>query len=195
MEFTWNTWIYIENVFSESSSTYNRIFSKGGDEKINHEISLDGTTVVENKFLNVTPGLFLEKGLNKLVFVLNTFDESESVSKTSIPYEIIEIEDVPIHKWVCCTMRIQNKTVDVYINGVLTKRVNLERVPRQNYGNIHVGDYTSGLNGYVSALRYFNYAIGNGKIQDIVQQGPNLKMIGSGMESSPPYLSMNWYLK
>ena len=42
MEFTWNTWIYIDNVFSDESAMmgYRRIFTKGGNEEINHTIAL-----------------------------------------------------------------------------------------------------------------------------------------------------------
>ena len=124
---------------------------------------------------------------------MNAFDESSETHETDLPYETVEVYNIPIQKWVCCTMRVQHNTVDVYINGVLTRRKDLERVPKQNYGDIHIGDFSHGMNGYISSLRYFNYAINNGQVQDIVQSGPNLKMIGSNMDSSPPYLSMKWY--
>ena len=191
MEFTWNTWVIIEDVYSGDPSKNKRIFSKGGED-VSHDISLNGTTL-ENNYIGVSPGLFLKANTNTLIFVLNAYDESSTTFSQDIPYETIEINNIPLQKWVCCTFRVQHDTIDVYINGVLTRRVQLQRVPRQNYGNIHVGDKNNGINGYISSLRYFNYAIGNGKIQEIVQQGPNTKMIGSSMESSPPYLSMNWY--
>jgi hypothetical protein len=196
MEFTWSTWVFVENVFSDSNEKFQRVFAKGGDEDINHEMIIGGKPV-DNQLLNVTPGLFLESGMNKLVFVINTYDETIESSEITLPYETIEIDNVPMQKWVCCTIRVQNKTVDIYINGVLTKRVNMTRIPKQNYGNIHVGGHADGFNGYVSALRYFDYAIGNAKIQDILQTGPNLKLIGPELfeTTNPPYLSMKWYLQ
>lgn len=195
LEFTWSTWIFIENVFSDSNDPYQRIFAKGGDEELDHEMLVGGRRV-NNQLINVTPGLFLESNTNKLVFVMNTYDESLESSDIEMPYEVIEVENIPIEKWVCCTIRVQNKTVDVYVNGILTKRVNMKKIPKQNYGNIHVGGHSDGFNGYVSSLRYFDHAIGNGKIQDILQSGPNLKMIGSSMtDTNPPYLSMKWYLQ
>ena len=192
MEFTWNVWIYIENVFGTTGNR--KIFSKGGGEKyLDETISSTNMMDISGSLLNVSPGLFLKENENTLMFVLNTFDESEATFG-DLPYEIIEIPDIPIQKWVCCTTRVQNRTIDVYINGILMKRVNMSKVPRQNYGNIHVGDYNNGLNGFISSLRYFNYAIGPGKIQDIMYLGPNTKMIGEKMETTPPYLSIKWYL-
>lgn len=195
LEFTWSTWLFVENVFSDSNDMYQRVFAKGGDEDIDHEMLVGGRSV-NNQLVNVTPGLFLESNTNKLVFVMNTYDESLESSDIEMPYEIIEVENIPIQKWVCCTIRVQNKTVDVYVNGILTKRVNMKKIPKQNYGNIHVGGHSDGFNGYISSLRYFDHAVGNGKIQDILQAGPNLKMIGSEMtDTNPPYLSMKWYLQ
>ena len=91
-------------------------------------------------------------------------------------------------------IRVQNKTLDIYINGMLTKRENYEYVIKQNYGNIHVGNANS-VDGYISSLRYFNYAINGNQIQDIIYKGPNLKMEGENyVDTNPPYLSMRWYL-
>lgn len=195
LEFTWSTWIFVENVFSESHEPYQRIFAKGGDEDLKHDMFVGGKAL-QNQLVNVTPGIFLESGSNTLVFTMNTYDESLESSDISLPYEIIKVDNIPIQKWVCCTIRVQNKTVDIYINGILTKRVTMKRIPKQNYGNIHIGGHSDGFNGYISSLRYFDHAIGNGEIQDILQSGPNLKMVERNMTNSgPPYLSMKWYLQ
>ena len=60
-------------------------------------------------------------------------------------------------------MRCQNQTIDVYINGVLTKRHILSGVPKQNYSDVHISQ-NGGFGGYLSSLRYFNYAINTNKI-------------------------------
>ena len=49
-----------------------------------------------------------------------------------------------MQKWVHLVIRVQNRTVDVYLNGVLTEE-ELTKVPKQNFGNIHVGDTNSGM--------------------------------------------------
>ena len=90
MEFTWNTWVYIDNIFNDSNSIMKsrRIFTKGGNEDIDHDIIL-GTEKLHNELLNVSPGLFLKPNENTLVFVLNTFDESSATYETDIPYETV----------------------------------------------------------------------------------------------------------
>ena len=70
----------------------------------------------------------------------------------------------------------------------------MKKVPKQNYGNIFVGDSQRGMNGYISNLRYFNHAIGNSQIQEIVNRGPNLSLEGDEWKyTKPPYLAMRWY--
>ena len=96
-------------------------------------------------------------------------------------------------KWVCCTIRVQGTYVDVYINGVLTKRTILINLPKQNYYDTYIGD-PNGFKGYISSLRYYSKAISYGEIQSLFSAGPSLKMISS--DTMPPtsdFLSMNWY--
>jgi hypothetical protein len=46
--------------------------------------------------------------------------------------EEITIPDVPLNKWVNVIIRCQNTTLDVYINGTITRSVELTGVPKQN---------------------------------------------------------------
>ena len=60
----------------------------------------------------------------QLNIIINTF-----IDKTNSPTTILEhitINGIPNQNWVCCTIRVQNKAVDVYINGVMTQRKNLQ---------------------------------------------------------------------
>ena len=69
----------------------------------------------------------------------------------------------------------------------------MKGVPKQNYGDVFVA-MNGGFSGYISELRYFNYGLGTGEIQTIVDNGPNLKMVGQDMtESMPKYLSLRWF--
>ena len=76
---------------------------------------------------------------------------------------------------------------------MLSKRVTLLSVPKQNYYDTYIGD-TNGFKGYVSSLRYYGYAIGYSEIQALFASGPSLKMIANdSMPASTDYLSINWY--
>ena len=194
IEFTWNVWIFIDDYYNNSSQEYRTIFRKG--KKYNYNESKDAS--INDVLLNSGPGLYLNSSAtssgiqgNALSLVFGTYNSYDS--NNMIPYEIIEIDNIPIKKWICCTIRVQNKTVDVYINGVLTKRTTLQNVPIQNYYDTYVGNRENGMGGYVSSLRYFGYAIGYDKIQELLAIGPNLKLLGEDMKNNPPYLSMKWY--
>lgn len=193
MEFTWSTWFWMESIDYSDTSTKKRIFSKGN----NNARGRQNEYIVDTQdiYLMNSPGLYSHADENKIDVVLNTFNKNGSPSDdlTSIQ-TIITIDNIPVQKWVNVIIRIQNNTVDVYVNGTLTKRENLEVVPKQNYGNIYVGDKINGMDGYISGLRYFNHAIGSGQIQDILYKGPNLKMEGDDWNTAqPPYLAMRWY--
>jgi hypothetical protein len=177
IEFTWSIWVYIETLPTDLTK-YAHIFSKG-----NADISPNGLVQPNN-----APGLYIAPGTNELVVIMNTFNE--------INNEIF-IPNVPFNKWINVIIRCQNTTLDIYINGTIAKSIDLGYVPKQNYGDV----YTSlggGFDGYISNLRYYNYALGTSAIQSITQIGPNIKTVdntaGSGMSSKySKYFSLNWY--
>lgn len=187
VEFTWSTWMFIDKVSTVDKDPPKRIFSKGGD-------SNTGTLFAMN-----SPGLYLYgsdgSNTNAITIATTVFADSDNGASGADVIKTIQIKNIPIQKWINVIIRAQNKTIDIYINGVLSTRHNMDQVIKQNYGDIYVGDDETGMNGFISSLRYFDHAIGNMKIQEIIQQGPNLKMIGNkNQETMPPYLATRWYL-
>ena len=178
LEFTWSVWIFVDD-FTYKQNEYKHVFHKGNDN-----INLSGDSIGLNH-PNNGPGLYITPNTNNLVVIMNTFDKIK---------EEVVIKDLPLNKWVSVIIRVSNQHVlDVYINGVLTKRHQLKSVPKQNYGDVFVS-MNGGFSGYTSELRYFGNAIGTNKIQSIVDAGPNMKMVGSDMtKSKPQYLSSRWY--
>jgi hypothetical protein len=178
IEFTWSTWIFIDSITMTSANStpqYRHIFSKG-----NYTFGSDGMMEPNN-----APGLYLAPDKNELVVVMNTYQ---------VINEEISIPNIPINKWVNVIIRCQNTTFDVYINGTISRSINLVGVPKQNYGNVYVCA-NGGFSGYVSNLWYYNYALGTSAIQKIVEQGPNTHMIGSSGLSDTlySYLSLRWF--
>ncbi len=114
--------------------------------------------------------------------------------------EEITIPNIPLNKWINVIIRCQNTTLDVYVNGTITKSHELHGVPKQNYGNVYVA-MNGGFDGYISNLWYYNYALGATEISKLVTKGPNTKLIssgpGSGTDSinlvNPNYLSLRWF--
>jgi hypothetical protein len=112
--------------------------------------------------------------------------------------DLITIPNLPRDKWVNVLIRLSNQTqLDVYINGVLTRRSLMDNVVNQNYDKVFIA-LNGGFPGKISSLRYFNKAIGTNHIQSIVESGPNMTIISkdntaSSSSDNNQYLSTRWY--
>ena len=178
LEFTWSTWVWIKNPSGNSAAynptMYHHVFSKGND-------NIDSTGIVKP---SNAPGLYISPDYRELVVVMNTFDNMR---------EKIIIGNIPIQKWVNVIIRANQRQLDVFINGTMTRSKRLTSIPRQNYDNVYVG-LNGGFSGNVSSLRYFSRAIGTLEIQDLINKGPNLTPISdSYIKSIPYYLSFRWF--
>lgn len=176
MEFTWSTWLYLTDL-GKTENKYQHIFSKG-----------DGVISTDNNLSKVNngPGLYLSPMDNKLHIVMDTVTASDSNTT-------IDIDNIPIQKWFHVAMRLQNTILDVYINGIVVKRLILQNTPKQNYGDIHICQ-NGGFYGKLSNLRYYSRALNVFEINNIVSSGPNLTVA----EDVKPtggfgYLSNRWY--
>jgi len=193
MQFTWSTWLYIEDTnYINSTTKLKHIFHKGS------------TTINESDGIftpNNAPGLYLDtragrgsSGMkNNLVVIMSTFDnEIKSLDDTK---EKIIIPNIPSNKWINVIIRVSNQNIlDVYINGSMKKRYKFKSIPKQNYGDVHIS-MNGGFDGYLSELRYFNKSIGTNMIQNIVDKGPNLALLTDSniYKAKPYYLSNQWY--
>jgi len=174
VEFTWSVWIFIDNL-QYLEGQYKHIFYKG-----NSKLQENGMN-----FPNNAPGLYLAPNTNSLIVMMNTYN---------VINEEIMIPDIPLNKWFNVIIRCKNTTLDVYANGTIVRSVNLNGVPKQNYGDVYVG-MNGGFDGNISNLWYYNYALGTAAIQKIVSDGPNTTMIGNnGMnDKNRNYLSLRWF--
>ena len=194
MEFTWSSWLFIN---SPDPTNYNCIFVKGtiptNTPSTNPAIKSGLSTV------NNAPGLYIVPQTNanlatvSLILLMDTASKNSSSLGNS---ETITIPNVPLKKWFHIDIRLQNKIMDVYINGVVTSRKIFDSIPKQNYDNIYVCP-NGGFKGYLSDLRYFNYALGVIQINSIVNSGvnlsPNTNTTSISNRSYSSYLSNNWY--
>jgi len=165
-EFTYAFWMYIKN-WNVKDNEWKHVFHKGNSSAIPLQ----------------SPGVWLYPKTNKLAINMNTF---ESVKETC------EIGNLPLHKWMHITISVMGKNVDVYVNGRLKKRCKLKGVPKINLGNLYINNW-GGFDGYMSRMKYFNYAIPYWKVEKMVEQGPaDSACIDTG--EVPPYLSNRWWM-
>lgn len=182
IEFTWSVWLFIDDM-EYNRGKFRHIFHKG-EEKSS---SIEGSEINAGmNYPNNAPGLYLTPVKNNLLIVMNTFHNVT---------EQVEIEEIPVNKWVNVMIRCENRTLDAYVNGTIVKRHILTGVPRQNYGNVYVS-MNGGFSGYTSDLWYFDYGLGTTEIDGIQKRGPNTTMVDNNalMAKYPNYLSFKWFL-
>lgn len=181
IEFTWSVWLFINQ--ETDASTPKNIFVKGDSQFTNGINLLNG------------PGLYLQDdtvtspGTYKLVVKIDTMNDTETA----------EINGVPINKWFHVAIRMQNKVMDTYVNGVVTDRFNLPSLPKQNFNNVTIHG-NNGYTGSTSNLRYYNYALNVFEINNIVMFGPDLSPSSLSADSKAlsgnySFLASSWYGK
>jgi hypothetical protein len=198
MEFTWSVWIFIKpSTLKDVGTKQEHVFSKGAGSKMNCKLTTtDDPNPPPPKFANNAPGVYLTN-VNTLNVLMDTVTAPAcsvvTTDSTPIIKPTISITNMPINKWFNVVIRLTNNTLDVYINGRLTKREELTSVPNQNYDDVFICS-GGGFNGYISDLKYFNRSIGTTQINALVSNGPNTSINRSSLKTDiPPYLSTSWY--
>ncbi len=167
IEFSYTMWIYVTDWTTFKTDDYKHIMHKGNS----HAIPLQA------------PGIWLYPKENKLAINMNTYYSVK---------ESCDIGNIPIGKWFHLSVVLIGKNMDVYINGRLKKRCQFKGVPKINYGDLYINQW-SGFDGFLSKMRYFNYALPFYKIEQMVRDGPSqAPCVATGI--SPPYLAKNYWM-
>lgn len=147
LEFTYSFWIFI----SDWTNGWKNIFVKG-----------DKQTAPGNSSARA-PGLWLYPDTNALHARINTF---------ASPNEGCDIKNIPLQKWVNIAYVLNNRTVDIYINGKLERSCVLRGVPKLNEKPLHICE-NGGFFGKISKFNYFTYALKPDEVFSIYNKGPN----------------------
>ena len=199
LAFTWSSWIYIDDL-TYLNGQYRHIFSKG-----NSDIDTTGSVVTNmgnsNGFKGATaggivspnnaPGMYIYPNSNDLLILMNTYNDV---------LQEVTIKDAPLNKWINIIIRCRSNNrdgavLDVYVNGTITQSLELDDIPRQNYGDVFVG-LNGGFSGYVSNLWYWAHDLSIAEIQHIVNKGPNTTMANNNIgpaNKKSDYLSLRWF--
>ena len=172
LEFTYTVWLFISHL--QNNGTKSHIFHKGS-EKMNS----DGVFYPNN-----APGLYIHPTRNTLIIIMNTFDNIT---------EEVEVNDIPLNKWINVAIRVEGNIMDVYINGTISLRHIFKSVPKQNYGDLYV-NMNHGFQGLLSDLWYHDKALSGTDIEQIVAAGPDMTTDES-LNVFPKYLSLNWFFQ
>ena len=109
------------------------------------------------------PEVVLAANQNSLGVRLRTFVDPSG--------ETCNIDNIPLQKWVNLSIVLDNRTLDIYVDGRLERSCVLRGVPRLNKNAIQfVPD--GGFYGQLSKFRYFNRPITPDEAFSIYSSGP-----------------------
>jgi len=166
IQFTYSFWLMIEG-YDYKSGEWKHVFHKGDP----------------NSYPNRAPGVWLHPATNAMRVYMNT--------QTTI-LEYVDVMNLPLRKWIHVSIVLNDKDLDVYINGYLKTRKQLSSVPKLNNGDFWCNMF-GGFEGFVGRIQYFAKAIGPDELSSIVKAGPGSGTC-VGTEEVPPYLDDNWWL-
>ena len=89
-------------------------------------------------------------------------------------FEIFEIKNIPIQRWVCINLTVRDHVVDVFLDGLLHKTFTLTGgSPMSNNFPIILGN-NGGIDGYLSRITWSNKALTPGQIYNKYKQSPRV---------------------
>lgn len=166
IEFTYIFWIYINSWNNDMK--WKHVFHKGSQQAEPLKC----------------PAVFLHPVKNSMRVYMNTLSTVE---------EYIDIDNIPIQKWLCCAISVKQKKLDVYVNGNILKSKNLTSVPKQNYGDVYV-TMDGGFDGYISNLQYYANYISYSQLRSHLIEGPAPIPLNEA-DTFPPYLDSRYWVR
>jgi hypothetical protein len=168
IEFSYSLWMIIQDYNYNREGEYKHIFHKG-----------DKTGKV-----TFSPKMVLLNDSNTLRVTMNLIDGTDSPP--------IDVNNIPIDKWLHVSLIVKQKKVEIYINGFLKKVSVLKAIPRQNFNALWI-NLNGGFEGYISKFQYHRRALTFDEVESFVKKGPSKSScMVSGVK--PPYLDSGWWL-
>jgi hypothetical protein len=100
--------------------------------------------------------IWLDEKLPNLHIDINVFNK---------PNQSIIYKDIPVQKWLNYALILDNRNLDLFINGYLYRSIFLQNVPEQKITtNIDLFS-NGGISGYISQFKYFSYNIDRSRIK------------------------------
>jgi len=165
IHFSYGFWILVEG-FDYKKGEWKHIFHKGNS----------------SSYPNRAPGAWLHPDKNSIRIYMNTLDNI---------LEYVDVDNIPIRKWIYVNIVLQNRNLDIYVNAFLKVRKELSSLPKQNDDDLWINMY-GGFEGYISNMKYYSYAIDFNKMNTTMKAGPSKNnCIDTG--EVPPYLDDSWW--
>ena len=144
---------------------------------------LDNTTSLSRRKIGIDNSnktyknlnIALDKYENNLLIDIETVKTDAATPTATSDITRYVIKNIPIQKWNCLTLSIDNRTMDVYLDGKLRNSFILHNVYQRVIGNtvnknIYLGNYGAvgyGFKGEIHRIRYEANSINSQKAYDI----------------------------
>lgn len=145
LELSYSFWIYV-NDWDYKFGEWKNILVKGNT----------------NGNSGVSPGIWLYPNTNAL---------HARISTSADPNEGCDVQNIPLKKWVHVCYVLNNRSVDIYINGGLQRSCTLKGIPNINQADLHVCQ-DGGFYGQISRLQYFARAVSPTEVKNLYVDGP-----------------------
>jgi hypothetical protein len=165
IQFTYDFWLLVET-YDYKPGEWKHVFHKGN----------------ASGYPNRAPGVWLHPSKNALRFYMNSQQDI---------LEYVDVDNIPARKWMHIALVLDDKDMDVYVNGYLKARKKLSSVPKQNNGDFWCNMF-GGFEGYMARIRYYSRAITAEEILSNVRTGPGDTKCLDGSDV-PQYLDDNWW--
>ena len=211
LEFTWSVWLYLTkpSIPTAQIAKYKNIFVKGNTFHPSSGLALTNGPGMYLTLTDPSGNSVADASSSSLQYDMHFFMDhigGESVAQSYSHTESsgldtgrdhVIINNVPMQKWFHTAIRMQNNTLDIYVNGTIVKRHIMDKMPKQNSHDIEISA-NDGFNGTLSNLRYYASALNVFEINNIVTGGPNLtpsklSADSKGKSGNYSYLANSWY--
>jgi hypothetical protein len=128
------------------------------------------------------PGLYFDTTSNSLMVAITTFSDAK---------ETILIANIPAGKWIHFAIVVDQDSVDIYINGVISQHHTLLQLPKQNDTPVTMGAAASGWDGVLANLQYTPRSLSAAEVAVLTMNVPKDDL--TIKPSGPQYFDMSWY--
>ena len=149
-DYTYSCWVYISN-WNYRVGEKKVILGRGKNASV------------------AAPEISLGSMLNNIEVTLGTYAQGHSGDAVN---HTCTLENVPIQAWANVIVTLNNRSLDIYLDGKLVRTCVLPGVPKMTSGIPLVITPNGGFEGYVSNVSYFSRAVNPREAYAIYREGP-----------------------
>lgn len=131
------------------------------------------------------PSITLDPNTNDLMVKLSYYSPTKDTNEIKV--HECKIKGVPLQRWTYVNVVVFNRTIDVYIDGKLTRTCVLEGVPLSGVdSDVFVSEsaYTElpGFSGSISDLKLFTYAMNPKQVYEQYRKGNSMSSVVGSLD-------------